>query len=668
MRRSKTLLIRGLNRSSEAMEGLRNSLRLRSPVERTELDNVRRRLELLLSALYGKQIQIEAATAKPHPGTLQRLLSRTASARKNSALAESDAVTIRLPGTLADSPRLGSGAAQYRLLAIEHAERIVRGTAACMPARSSPLERDLYLIAEAVAVDASISRTMNGMPALIRNARAAALAERPASASLGAMEREVEGIIRDVLNGEPAHVSPNLPLAGTPAESLVWALASARRIRGTAGAKGRVYRGVPRVALWGKVIGAAPADARCEEERMRDLLNSASLLNSHMQQEAGASGQPGEKSADGSDQGERESGDAGTPSDEDPTDEAGSVREERAEGGRVQSEDEMIAAARGEANEATSDPGAPAAAGRRGTESSQDISVYPEWDCNARAYRSRATSVRATVPPLSTPGAADALLVQYGPILRSLRQRFERMSARRIQLPRQRDGDELDLAACVSSLIDVRSGYSADDRLYVDVRPARRALAITLLVDVSGSTGDPIGDGRRIIDVERIALLLASEALDALGDSYSILTFSSHGAADVRVQPIKSFTEHNGEKVRSRITAIEPHGKTRLGAAVRHASAQLTRQPVNHRILLILSDGKPNDTDRYFEHYAAEDTRQSILEAKASGVYPFCLTVDRDEGSEYLGHIFGPAGHTILRQPEQLPFALLKGVQHLLAS
>jgi nitric oxide reductase NorD protein len=116
-----------------------------------------------------------------------------------------------------------------------------------------------------------------------------------------------------------------------------------------------------------------------------------------------------------------------------------------------------------------------------------------------------------------------------------------------------------------------------------------------------------------------------------------------------------------------RVSAIEPSGNTRLGAAVRHATALLARQPAGHRLLLIVSDGKPNDMDGYQGQYAVEDARQAVFEARAHGVISFCLTVDRDE-PEYAPHIFGPAGYTVLRHPEQLPFVLLAAVRRLLAS
>jgi len=234
-------------------------------------------------------------------------------------------------------------------------------------------------------------------------------------------------------------------------------------------------------------------------------------------------------------------------------------------------------------------------------------------------------------------------------------------------LSQQRDGDALDLSACVRALVDQRAGHGVDDRLYIAVRPARRGIAIMLLIDISGSTDEWVDSQRRVIDVEKVALLLASEALDALGDLYAVLTFSGKGRGNVRMRTIKSFDEQNGKLVRRRMAALEPEGYTRAGAAIRHAAALLEEQPAAHRLLLIISDGKPNDVDDYDGLSGVEDTRQAIIEARGQGVYPFCLTIDR-QGQEYLGRIFGEAGHAVLRNPQQLPMALVKVVKHLLVS
>ena len=170
---------------------------------------------------------------------------------------------------------------------------------------------------------------------------------------------------------------------------------------------------------------------------------------------------------------------------------------------------------------------------------------------------------------------------------------------------------------------------------------------------------------RRIIDIEKITLALATQALDALGDLYAIYAFAGRHASNVKITVVKDFDESNGEAVTRRISALSPGGFTRLGAAVRHATHQLARQTAGHRLLLLLSDGRPNDLDAYQGPYGVEDSRQAILEARASGVFPYCLTIDQ-AASEYLPRIFGNSGHTILQKPEQLPRALLAVVRGLI--
>src|SRR5581483_4706624 len=182
-----------------------------------------------------------------------------------------------------------------------------------------------------------------------------------------------------------------------------------------------------------------------------------------------------------------------------------------------------------------------------------DVGVpYPEWDARRGSYRPRAVLVRVRRAAEGDASWATAARREHGALLRRVRQQFELLRARRTRLGEQRDGDELDLAACVRSLVDRRLGAAPSERLYVAVRPARRRIAIALLVDVSGSTDTQVTETLQVIDIEKLALLLASEALDALGDPYAMLAFSSHGARDVRVATLKDFAEPNGEPVRRR--------------------------------------------------------------------------------------------------------------------
>ncbi len=200
--------------------------------------------------------------------------------------------------------------------------------------------------------------------------------------------------------------------------------------------------------------------------------------------------------------------------------------------------------------------------------------------------------------------------------------------------------------------------------LYRSQRRSKRDLAILLLIDVSGSTDGWVSSGRRVIDVEREALLLVCIALDALGEPYAVQAFSSHGPQSVSVRTLKRFDEPYGNQVARRIAALEPEQYTRAGAAIRHASATLMRQAAAQRLLLLLSDGKPNDVDVYEGRYGVEDMRRAVIEARLQGIAPFCLTVDR-QAAGYLPEVFGAKQYALLARPAMLPTALLDWMQRL---
>jgi nitric oxide reductase NorD protein len=292
--------------------------------------------------------------------------------------------------------------------------------------------------------------------------------------------------------------------------------------------------------------------------------------------------------------------------------------------------------------------------------------AYPEWDWRVAAYHAGRAVVHEVTAPRGDSAWALEVLRRHAREVAAVRRQFERMRARRVRLVRQLDGDDLDIDAIVSAWADARAGSAADDRLYERVRPERRDLAISLLVDISGSTDSWIADRRRIIDVEKEALMLACEALDALGDPYNVLAFSGEGPRAVAIRAVKGFGERNGVAVRERISGLEHDRYTRLGAAVRHATAALSRERARHRLLLVLSDGKPNDVDEYEGRYGVEDARQAVAEARLQGLLPFCLTVDR-EAPIYLPRIFGPGAYAVLRRAERLPTVLVDVVRQLLS-
>ena len=604
-----------------------------------ELDAVRRRLELLLAAMYGRHIPI-AVSDRRRESWLARAWRAVSLFTEAERVAASDGESLRLPPSMDASPGAVEAIARYRLLAIEQAERVVRGTAVAA-AGLDPLERDLFLLRESSAIDAAIARNFRNLTPALVAARAEALERRPVLEALAGAERDVENLVRQLLAAEPSSPPEAFAGGGSTAESVAWARETAARLRTSQ----ERYRGVPPVGIWGRVLSPSPAAAAAEMTIDKSLMNNR-LLN--LVELAGAepigrarptpteSGAEAEQPVAGAQ--ERR---YGVPDDDDI-------------GSTPQFDDDGFAGLGGGAAKANAiEP------------LTRDDVVYPEWDYERQQYRRDAVIVRARPARDADPGWATETLVEHAALVRLVRERFERLRARRARLPRQRDGDELDLAACVSALADARSGHTVDDRLYLAVRPARRELAILLLVDVSGSTDTLVTKTLQVIDIEKIALLLAAEALDALGDRYAMLAFSGKGAHSVQLRTIKSFAERNGPVVRGRISALAPEANTRLGAAIRHATALLDAQSAGHRLLLILSDGKPNDVDSYQGDLGIEDSKQAINEARARDVFPFCLTVDQED-SAYLKRIFGPAGYEILPRPDHLPRVLVQVVRNLL--
>lgn len=641
---------RRLIRARRAAERITEKLPLpalpwRREQPRVELDGVRRRLELLLAAMYGRHIPITPPVVK-REGWWRRTVRALSPFASPVTVAASDGESLRLPPALDASSGSEAAVSRYRLLAIEQGERVMRGTAAVAARATDQLERDLFLLRESAAIDTAIARGVRNIAPTLALARAEALQRRPVMESLAGAERDVEQLVRQLLAADPAAPPPVLAHTGSAEESLAWARETAIRLR-TATDR---YRGITPVDVWGSVLPPSAAALAASSESNGNPITSSRLLN--LVELAGSEGG-----------GQRRPVPAEHGSDpEQPVASPGSHDQQQ---GTIDDDDIGSSPVPGAGDNAGAGSGA--AAGDAMEPLTRDDVVYPEWDHALRQYRRDAVIVRVRPARETVPDWAKQTLQEHAALVRRVRERFERLRARRTRLPRQREGDELDLAACVRALVDARSGHNVDDRLYIDVRPARRELAILLLVDVSGSTDTLVTKTLQVIDVEKVALLLTTEALDALGDRYAMVSFSGKGAKSVHLTTIKGFAERNGPAVRGRISALAPEANTRLGAAIRHATALLDAQSAGHRLLLILSDGKPNDIDAYQGSYGIEDSRQAINEARARDVFPFCLTVDHEE-SAYLKRIFGPSGYAILPKPEHLPRVLLDVVRNLLVA
>lgn len=280
--------------------------------------------------------------------------------------------------------------------------------------------------------------------------------------------------------------------------------------------------------------------------------------------------------------------------------------------------------------------------------------AYPEWDYTRKAYLPAHCRVLARVAEET--GESWEADEEARRRIRRVRRQFEALRPRSEVLRTQPDGEELDIDALVRARSDLSAGGTPSDRVHLASRKQARDLAVTTLVDVSLST-DSWMDDRRVLDIEKEALLVLAHGIAACGDDHAIMTFTSRRRDWVRVETVKGFEEAMGEKVIRRIGALKPGYYTRIGAAIRHAAAQLSERPNRQKLLLVLTDGKPNDVDHYEGRFGIEDTRKAVLEARRLGLAVFGVTVDR-EAQSYFPAIFGTGGYAIVSRIARLPAAL----------
>lgn len=283
------------------------------------------------------------------------------------------------------------------------------------------------------------------------------------------------------------------------------------------------------------------------------------------------------------------------------------------------------------------------------SDTSAPAHYYHEWDYQRRHYRKNWCMLRELDVSPGDPTYVTATLKKYAPQLLQLRRTFEMLRGDDRLLKRMKHGDDIDLDAVIAGYADMRSGQELTERLFTRRHKTERNLAVLFMVDMSGSTKGWINDA------EREALVLLTEALEVLGDRYAIYGFSGMTRKRCEIFRIKRFDEAYSERVQERIAGVAPQDYTRMGVAIRHLTALFETIDARTKLLITLSDGKPDDySDNYRGEYGIEDTRQALLEAHRAGIKPFCITIDH-EARDYLPHMYGAANWTMVDDVSRLP-------------
>lgn len=635
------------------------------------LMDVASRIDLLITSVFGGSMPVRVAQPPAPPTLLGTLFAYRRLPRFARSVPGTDGASLWLPRELGITDR-EAALRHYRVMAVQQAMRARRGSPLGRPGAADPLADDVYLLLEAAVADHALIELLPGLTSQLDALRQAALKSRPPLNMFPDDARPLEYFLRRLMQRDYDVDSQLVREHPSTAETASAAASIARRLYPYGG-----RRTTPRRLMhdwWvGELLtppeGPVPvngvsADAGPELEPPW----TARMSRRPTVREA----------AEDEDEGGEQSG-AWMVQADDPHQKAedpmGLTRpidrgaEDAAELGDMLSD---IPAARlmstpGRPKEILLSDDPPEGRAQLQDAAGQDDEwrvQYPEWDYRTMAYRLPGATVRVSTARAGSQAWVDATLDAHRGMLQTIRRRFEMLRARRVVLRRQQDGDDIDLETCVDAIADLRAGSHMTDGLYRVTRANDRQMAILLLIDVSGSTDGWISTNRRIIDVECEALLLVGVALRELGEPFAIQAFSGEGPSGVMVRSIKTFEEPFGSATALRIAALEPEHYTRAGAAMRHAAAALMQQPADHRLLLLLSDGKPNDVDAYEGRYGVEDMHQAVVEARLQGIFPFCLTIDR-QAAAYLPRIFANQ-YAMLPKPELLPGVLLDWMRRLL--
>ena len=286
----------------------------------------------------------------------------------------------------------------------------------------------------------------------------------------------------------------------------------------------------------------------------------------------------------------------------------------------------------------------------------EQVFHYDEWDHKIEDYRPAWCTLTEHRQTRTQEGFVAATFHEFGGIVTQIRRNFQLMRPEALRKMRyQEDGDDLDTDGLVEYVVDRKARVAPTPRVYIKRDKRDRDVTTAFVVDMSSSTDRKIDGRKRIIDIEKEALLLMCEALEAIRDEYAIYGFSGSGREDCEFYVVKELGERYDDRVKGRIGGIYARQKTRMGPALRHATRRLAAADSNVKLMILLTDGKPYDSDTYQDNaYAQEDTKMALREARREKIHLFCVTVDR-EGADYLPHMYSDANFVVVDDVRTLP-------------
>tara|TARA_Y100000590_G_scaffold454884_1_gene602484 strand:+ start:149 stop:2332 length:2184 start_codon:yes stop_codon:yes gene_type:complete len=275
--------------------------------------------------------------------------------------------------------------------------------------------------------------------------------------------------------------------------------------------------------------------------------------------------------------------------------------------------------------------------------------IYDEWDHTRRKYKKEWCKLNVKEIDGQDSNFVSDTLFKHKGLLKHINKTFEALRQDEKKQKKLNYGDDIDIDSFVESYSDIIKGAEVDEKIFTRLNKVERDVAVMFMVDMSGSTSGWINR------LEKESLILLCESLEILGDKYSIYGFSGKTRNACEVYLIKDFEEKYNLQVKGRISNIKAMDYTRMGVSIRHLSHLLDKVEAKTKLMITLSDGKPDDLDGYRGSYGIEDTRKALIETRSLGIHTYCITIDK-EGMDYLPYMYGKSNFSVVNNIDKLPF------------
>lgn len=281
---------------------------------------------------------------------------------------------------------------------------------------------------------------------------------------------------------------------------------------------------------------------------------------------------------------------------------------------------------------------------------------YPEWDHLVQLERPAWVTVQERRPKSGDLAIIDSITAEHRRLISRMKFLLDAMQPQGVQRIRKlEDGDEIDLNAALSSMIEMRMGEQPDPRIMMRSVRKTRDISILVLLDLSHSTNDKVaGQNHTVLDLTREACVLLADAIAKVGDSFAIHGFCSDGRHDVNYFRFKDFSQPHDDVAKSRLAGMTGQLSTRMGAAIRHSTSALRLQKSAKKLMLVITDGEPADVDVRDPQYLRHDTKKAVEEAARNGIATFCMSLDPG-ADQYVSRIFGAQNFMVVDKVERLP-------------